>query len=200
MIVGRERKPSPPGVGAAAAGAWRGLGGCGGLGACGGLLIGLSIRGGWGDWGRRGGAGAAAPMICSPPARIAAVRLEPASSPLTMIDWPPGTASGRSATSHDSARYGCGWMDDVIFWPRSGRGPSAFLRIVSEVRRTRYDLAVLMANSFRSALVAAVARIRSRLGYDRDGRRFLLTDRRVESWCRAAIIAPCPPQEIAAMF
>jgi heptosyltransferase-2 len=73
---------------------------------------------------------------------------------------------------------GCGWVDDVLCWPRGGR-LSAMLRLVAALRRGRFTHAVLMTNSFRSALVTATARIPHRLGYDRDGRGFLLTDRLV---------------------
>ena len=47
------------------------------------------------------------------------------------------------------------------------------------LRRGRYELAVLLPNSFRSALIARWARITHRLGYIRDGRGWLLTARRL---------------------
>ncbi|GAB4196778.1 MAG: lipopolysaccharide heptosyltransferase II [Phycisphaeraceae bacterium] len=40
-----------------------------------------------------------------------------------------------------------------------------------------FDAAVILPNSFRSALVTALAKIPRRIGYDRDGRGMLLTDR-----------------------
>ena len=46
------------------------------------------------------------------------------------------------------------------------------------LRSEKFDLAVLLPNSFRSALIARRARISRRLGYDRDHRGWLLTDRR----------------------
>ncbi len=76
---------------------------------------------------------------------------------------------------------GSPWMDDVITW-RGRRGKEAkrgFLRTVGTLRRADYDLAVLLSNSFRSALLASTAGITTRLGYDRDGRGILLTDRLV---------------------
>jgi len=45
------------------------------------------------------------------------------------------------------------------------------------LRRGRYDLGVLLTNSFGSALALRLARVPRRLGYDRDGRGRLLTDR-----------------------
>ncbi len=51
---------------------------------------------------------------------------------------------------------------------------------VSLARRVavgRFDTAVLLPNSFRTAAVVAMAGIPRRVGYDRDGRGFMLTDR-----------------------
>lgn len=49
--------------------------------------------------------------------------------------------------------------------------------IAAKVRPRRYDTALLLANSFSSALIVRVAGIPRRLGYDRDARGLLLTDR-----------------------
>ena len=77
---------------------------------------------------------------------------------------------------------GAGWMDEVLFWP-GGKTKTTrregFARLACELRRRRIDLAVLLANSFRSALLASLAGARQRVGYDRDGRGLLLTDRLV---------------------
>ena len=45
------------------------------------------------------------------------------------------------------------------------------------LRRKRFDAAILLPNSFRAALEARLAGIPRRIGYDRDRRGFLLTDR-----------------------
>jgi len=55
-----------------------------------------------------------------------------------------------------------------------GAGP---IRLAAKLTAGRFDLAVILPNSFRSALVTAMAKIPSRVGYDRDGRGVLLTDR-----------------------
>lgn len=74
------------------------------------------------------------------------------------------------------------WMDDMTYWP-TGRGRSitgrerGFLQLVTQIRQQRYDWAILLTNSARSALLASLAGIRKRIGYDRDGRTCLLTDR-----------------------
>ena len=53
----------------------------------------------------------------------------------------------------------------------------AFLRDTMTLRRERYDAAVLLTNSFRSALMAFLAGAEARVGYAREGRGWLLTER-----------------------
>lgn len=43
------------------------------------------------------------------------------------------------------------------------------------LRRRKFDCAILLQNAFEAALIAWLARIPSRVGYNRDGRRLLLT-------------------------
>ncbi|MCH7871787.1 MAG: lipopolysaccharide heptosyltransferase II [Planctomycetes bacterium] len=71
------------------------------------------------------------------------------------------------------------WMDEVAVWPTKGEGGGidAFLSLAGRLRAKRFDLAVLLTNSFRSALVAWLGRVGRRAGYARDGRSLLLTDR-----------------------
>lgn len=77
------------------------------------------------------------------------------------------------------------WYDELMFWPTRARSRSVrdsqrgFVRTVGALRRGTFDLAVLLTNSFRSALVTAAAGIRVRVGYNRDRRGILLTDRLV---------------------
>ena len=52
-----------------------------------------------------------------------------------------------------------------------------FLNAVKIIKAKRFDAGLLLPNSFRSALLFYLARIPQRWGYDRDGRRFLLTKR-----------------------
>jgi len=49
-------------------------------------------------------------------------------------------------------------------------------RFVRRLKSEQFDLAVLFPNSLRSAVVARLARIKRRVGFARDGRRFLLSD------------------------
>lgn len=54
------------------------------------------------------------------------------------------------------------------------RSVSRFFRESSEIRRGRFDLAVLLQNAFGAALVAKAGRVRKIAGYPTDGRRALL--------------------------
>lgn len=49
------------------------------------------------------------------------------------------------------------------------------LRTAGQARSERFDVAVLFQNAFEAALIAWIARVPVRIGYDTDGRRFLLT-------------------------
>jgi len=77
---------------------------------------------------------------------------------------------------------GCPWIDRMVtVRPRrkgmpDGRrkGPVA---LAGRLSAGQFDTAVLLPNSFRVALLARMAGIGRRVGYDRDGRGFLLTDR-----------------------
>lgn len=74
---------------------------------------------------------------------------------------------------------GSGWSDAEIDWPteRGIAAVPATLRLAASLRDQRFDLVLLLTNSFRSALVTCLARIPRRVGFARDGRSWLLTDR-----------------------
>jgi len=55
------------------------------------------------------------------------------------------------------------------------RGLAGLRRLAAELRRERFDLAVLFQNAFQAALLTAWAGIGRRVGYRRDGRGWLLT-------------------------
>lgn len=74
------------------------------------------------------------------------------------------------------------WLDRIltIRSHKRGRGDArrrSMLRLAGRLAAGRFDLAVLLPNSFRTALLTKMAKIPRRVGYDRDGRGFLLTDR-----------------------
>lgn len=75
--------------------------------------------------------------------------------------------------------FGHPWLDRVITFDRDGRhkGLAGRLRLARELRRERFDLALILPNSFDSALVPFLAGIPRRLGKASDGRGWLLTGR-----------------------
>jgi heptosyltransferase-2 len=75
------------------------------------------------------------------------------------------------------------FCDEHIPAPRTWGGR---LRLVRALRQRRFDAAILLPNSLESALVARLGGIPRRIGYNRDGRGWLLT----------SAIAPPQPQEI----
>lgn len=74
---------------------------------------------------------------------------------------------------------GAGWHDAEHYWPdaRDWRGALALRRFSRQLRTEAYDTALLLTNAFRSALTAWLAGIARRVGYARDGRSLLLTER-----------------------
>ncbi len=72
---------------------------------------------------------------------------------------------------------GATWIDEVIPYSVAPgmSGIADRVRIVAEIRRRDFDLAILFPNSFESALWAAMARVPRRVGYATDARRLMLT-------------------------
>lgn len=76
---------------------------------------------------------------------------------------------------------GMPWADKLITY-RTGRtkakaGKGQFFELAGRLRMRKFDLAILLPNSFKSALICKMAGIPRIIGYDRDGRGFLLTDK-----------------------
>lgn len=94
-------------------------------------------------------------------------------------------------------------IDAAMAYATDNRGRIDFSQTVANLRKQNYDLAVILPNSFRSAFLAWRAGIPRRLGYNRDGRRWLLTDfinpvRRGEYDVRLAIQRRAARESIAA--
>lgn len=70
-------------------------------------------------------------------------------------------------------------LADEMVIDRSTQKPrfAGLMSTARAMRRTGFDLAVLLPNSFRSALVARLGGAVRRVGYARDGRGWLLTDK-----------------------
>lgn len=71
------------------------------------------------------------------------------------------------------------WIDRVITFDRNGahRGLSGKFRLAKELRKEAFDAAIILPNSFDSALIPWLAGIPIRLGKSSDGRGLMLTDR-----------------------
>jgi heptosyltransferase-2 len=69
-------------------------------------------------------------------------------------------------------------LDEVIIYQSRARGPTLNRRqLVARLRREKMETAVLLPNSFSSAVLAFLAGIPRRIGFARDSRSWLLTDR-----------------------
>lgn len=71
------------------------------------------------------------------------------------------------------------WFDRIIEYSPEAehKGISGHIRYLSAIRKNRYDLAVVLPNSFSSATLAFFSGVGRRVGYGRQGRGFLLTDK-----------------------
>jgi heptosyltransferase II len=67
------------------------------------------------------------------------------------------------------------FLDDILIYERPRRSPGAALRQAKEWRRRSFDLALLFQNAFEAALIARLARVPLRVGYETDARGPLLT-------------------------
>jgi heptosyltransferase-2 len=66
-------------------------------------------------------------------------------------------------------------IDEILLYEERYRGTIGKLRLANMLRRKRFNKAILLQNAFDAALIAFLAGIPERIGYDRDRRRFLLT-------------------------
>lgn len=98
----------------------------------------------------------------------------------------------------DELLAGTELLDDVMIADsRSLLGPA---KVAGRLRPMRFDAALLLPNSFATAMTARLASIPVRVGYDRDGRGLLLTDtldapRRVMPLWSGSGWAPIPQVE-----
>ena len=75
---------------------------------------------------------------------------------------------------------GLPWVDQLITY-RSGKtekkAGKGLFDLSRRLRGAKFDLAILLPNSFQTALVCKMANIPRVVGYERDGRGFLLSDK-----------------------
>lgn len=68
-------------------------------------------------------------------------------------------------------------VDDIIVFDANGKHGTVGgkIRLARELRRHRFDTAILLQNAIEAALIAFMAGIPQRIGFDTDARRLLLT-------------------------
>lgn len=75
---------------------------------------------------------------------------------------------------------GMPWADRLVTYrtgkTRAKAGKGLF-DLAARLRSAKFDMAILLPNSFKTALLCKMARIEKVVGYDRDGRGFLLSDK-----------------------
>lgn len=74
---------------------------------------------------------------------------------------------------------GSAWAQNCYFWPprnKTTEAKQAHKALVADLRQQRFDLAVMLPNSLRSAWLCWRSGAKRRLGFNRDGRGLLLTD------------------------
>ena len=71
----------------------------------------------------------------------------------------------------------CPDVDDIMIYERPGvhDGPTGILRLAGELRKRAFDAAILLQNAIEAAIIALLAGIPVRAGYNSDGRGMLLT-------------------------
>jgi len=72
---------------------------------------------------------------------------------------------------------GSPWFDGYVSLDRTGPWSHRWPAVAWKLRRERVDVAVLLPNSFRSAWSAWLGGCKRRIGFQRDGRGWMLTDR-----------------------
>jgi heptosyltransferase-2 len=87
---------------------------------------------------------------------------------------------------------GSPWLDQIILCDTRGAWSRRTLSVAWQLRREGVDLAVLFPNSFRSAAIAWLGGCRRLIGFNRHGRRWMLTDTLQPLWGRDGRPQPAP--------
>lgn len=104
-------------------------------------------------------------LVMSTPA-IAAIRDNFPDARITVLVKPP----------LDELLIGNPAVDGIIRYDKKFyKGATGIARLARELRKERFDRAILLQNSFEAALIAFMAKIPVRMGYATDGRGILLT-------------------------
>jgi heptosyltransferase-2 len=104
---------------------------------------------------------------------------------------------------------GTAWLDGVLLYdPRARESALGMRQLVQRLRQERLDAVVLLTNSLRTGLLAWLSSAPRRVGYERYGRGWLLTDRlqppqsagklmphpMVDYYLELAYALGCPPE------
>ena len=104
---------------------------------------------------------------------------------------------------------GTPWLDEQWYFdPRADQCELRHTSLIRRMRRERFEMAILLTNSLRTALIAWLGGTRQRIGYVRYGRGPLLTDKlyprrqagrlvpepMVDYYLALAAAAGCPPE------
>jgi heptosyltransferase-2 len=91
--------------------------------------------------------------------------------------FPHATITGVMRPVIAEVLAGTSWIDDTVIYDRTSnnRGQRT-LGVIGQLRRRKIDVAVLLTNSWRSALIARLSGAKRRFGYERARREMLLTD------------------------
>ena len=106
----------------------------------------------------------------------------------------PGGATSSASLRPNLADLLCGtdWLDEQWYFdPRAKRWDWRRLGLLDQMRRRRFDMAVLLTNSLHTALLAWLGGAKRRIGYVRNGRGLLL-DGKVHPQREGGRIAPRP--------
>lgn len=88
---------------------------------------------------------------------------------------------------------GAPWIDRILpFAPKAKLREHRSMALVRHMRHAPYDLAVMLPNSFRSAMMARLGGVPRRVGYARGGRGILLTDRLIPPKSATGRFTPTP--------
>ncbi|MBF0390319.1 MAG: lipopolysaccharide heptosyltransferase II [Desulfamplus sp.] len=68
------------------------------------------------------------------------------------------------------------YIDEVMVYQSGGRHAKGFgtIRLSKDIRKKRFDIAILMQNAFEAALITFLGSVPVRIGYNTDGRTLLL--------------------------
>ena len=92
-------------------------------------------------------------------------------------EWPDSHITVMGKETSRALLEGMDLWDSFIPFNRTGKdaGTGGFLKAASRVRKEQFDTGIILPNSLSSALIFALGGVKQRIGYNRHGRKALLT-------------------------